>query len=299
MSEQSNHSNDSSNHKWYADRSVQLTILGVAGTIIAAVISILPQFIGNSQPPDPTQTPVVWTATAFELPTDTPEPILPTDTATPGPTSTPTLIPTPTETPTATPITPPLSCLDRWEIVSSAPGTVFASGNCEKFSYPDLGIEPIQNTGLSFAQPSILINETTGITTRFSSNVTEISLDVKLDDISDGEYWIALSNGKNPDSNAVSIRLQSNGLVRLYDVNGNFYTEKTWNELRDGTIYNANKPFYYNLVIRISGTDLSLGINNTRLNLSGNPNYLFLGYKNKSAVKDVTLFVEVSNLEMK
>jgi hypothetical protein len=290
---------EQSNHKWYTDRSVQLTILGVAGTIIAAVISILPQFISNSQSPDPTQTPVVWTATVIELPTATPEPILPTDTATPGPTGTATLSPTPTETPTSTPITPPLSCLDRWEVISSAPGTVFASGNCEKYSYPDLGIEPIQSSILSFVQPSILINETTGITTRFSNNATEISFDVKLDEVTDGEFWIALSNAMDPDSNAVSIRLQSNGLVRIYDVSGNFYTEKSWNELRNGTIYSANKPFYYNFVIRISGTNLNIGINNTRLNLPGRPEYLFLGYKNKSAVKDVTLFVEVSNLEIK
>ena len=292
-------SQNSSNTKWYADRSVQLTLLGVIGTIAAAVISILPQYIKNSPGPDPTQTAVIWTATLAESATDTPEPILPTDTATPGPTDTATLSPTPAETATITPITPPLGCLDRWEVISSAPGTGYSSGNCKKYSYPDLGIEPIQDTALSFAQPSILINETTGITTGFSNNVTEISFDVKLDDISDGEFWIALSNGMDPDHNAVSIRLQSNGLVRVYDVNGNFYTDKTWNELRDGTIYSANKPFYYNFVIRISGTNLSIGINNTRLNLSGRPEYLFLGYKNKSAAKPVTLFAEISNLEMK
>jgi hypothetical protein len=292
-------SNNSSNTKWYADRSVQLTILGVAGTIIAAVISILPQFIGNSRSPEPTQTPLVWTATVFEEPTDTPAPIFPTNTPTEGPTGTATLPATPTETPTATPITPPLNCLDRWEVISSAPGTVYASGSCEKYSYPDLGIEPIQSSTLSFVQPAISINETTGITTRFSDNATEISFDVKLDDVSDGEFWIALSNGTNPDSNAVSVRLQSNGLVRIYDVNGNFYAEKSWNELRQGTIYSANKPFYYNFVIRISGTNLNIGINDTRLNLSGRPDYLFLGYKNKSETKAVTIIAEVSNLTIK
>lgn len=290
---------NSSDTKWYADRNVQLTMLGVFGTIVAAIITILPQYIRGSQNQEPTQTAVIWTATAEELPTATDEPVLPTDTFTPGSTETATLPPAPTETPTVTPVTPPLSCLDRWEIISSNPGTVFSLGSCEKYSYPDLGIEPIQNTGLSFAQPSILINETTGIVTSFSSSVTEISLDVKLDDISDGEFWIALSDGNNPDNNSVSIRLQSNGLVRIYDVNGNFYTEKTWNELRDGTIYSANKPFYYNFIFRISGTDLNIGINNTRLSLSGKPDHLFLGYKNKSAVKEVTLFVDVSNLEMK
>jgi hypothetical protein len=292
-------SNNSSNSNWYSDRSVQLTILGVAGTIIAAVISILPQFIGNNRSPEPTQAPIIWTATADQLPTDTAEPILPTDTTIPGPTDTATLPPAPTESPTATPVTPPLSCLDRWEVISSAPGTVYASGNCEKYSYPSLGIEPVQSTILSFVQPSIQINETTGITTRFSDNATEISFDVKLDDVTDGEFWIALSNEMNPDNNAVSIRLQSNGLVRFYDVSGNFYSEKSWNELRDGTIYNANKPFYYNFIIRISGTDLNIGINNTRLNLSGRPEYLFLGYKNKSEAKPVKLVVEISNLVIK
>lgn len=292
-------SQNSSNTKWYADRSVQLTLLGVIGTIVAAIITILPQYTGNSQNPEPTQTAIIWTATLEDLPVATDEPALPTDTLTPGPTDTATLPPSPTDTATLTPVTPPLSCLDRWEVISSSPGTVYSLGSCEKYSYPDLGIEPIQGTALSFAQPSLLINETTGIATRFSNEVTEISFDVKLEDISDGEFWIALSDGNNPDNNSVNIRLQSNGLVRIYDVNGNFYTEKTWNELRDGTIYSANKPFYYNFVIRISGTNLNIGINNIRLNLSGSPDYLFLGYKNKSAVKEVTLFVNVSNLEMK
>ena len=54
MSENTDHSRDSSDKKWYADRNVQLTILGVAGTIIAAVITILPQYIGTHQNPEPT-----------------------------------------------------------------------------------------------------------------------------------------------------------------------------------------------------------------------------------------------------
>lgn len=257
-----------------------------------ALITTLPLLIPLLS--GPTETPIP-TLTATVLPTssatETPTKVFPTDTTTQIP-------PTPTETATITPVTPPLSCLDRWEIISSAPGEVFPSGNCEKYSYPDLGIEPSQGTILSFTPPSISINETTGITTKFSNDVNEIRFDVKLNNISEGKFWIALSNGTDPDNNSVSIRIQSNGLVRFYDINGNEYSEKTWNELRDGTIYSANNPFYYNFVIRISGSNLNIGINNTRLNLFGRPDYLFLGYKNKSA-KMVSLSVDVSNLEMK
>jgi hypothetical protein len=290
----SSQSDKSTKKKWYENQALIIAILGV----VAALLSALPSIIGALPKPEPSPT-----ATAI-LPTATIESatLTPSATATATETTIPptaTLSPMPTETATITPVTPPLNCLDRWEVISSAPGTVYSSGSCEKYSYPDLGIEPSQNTVLSFAQPSILVNETTGIATKFSSDVSEISFDVKLDNISDGEFWIAVSKTADPDNNSVSIRLQSNGLVRIYDINGNFYTEKTWNELRDGTIYSANKPFYYNFVIRISGSNLNIGINNTRLNLSGRPNYLFLGYKNKSATKPVTLFVEVSNLEIK
>jgi len=277
---------------------VAAVITGIV-TLVGALIAVSPQLIPLLS--GPTETPIP-TLTATEAPTNRPTATEDRVTATATQilqTPTATLSPTPTETATITPVTPPLGCLDRWEVISSAPGTVFSSGNCEKYSYPDLGIEPIQDTVLSFAQPSILINETTGIITRFSNDVTEISFDVMLDDISDGEFWIALSDGDNPDNNAVSIRIQSNGLVRMYDVNGNFYTDQTWNELREGTLYGANKPFYYNFVIRISGSNLSIGINSIRLTLTGRPDHFFLGYKNKSAVKEVTVFVEVSNLEMK
>ena len=290
----SSQSDDSTKKKRYENQGLIIAVLGV----VAAILTALPSIIDALPKPEPTPTATLPTATMGNPTLTSTVTVTSTVTET-GIPSTATLSPTPTETATVTPVTPPLSCLDRWEVISSAPGTVYSSGNCEKYSYPDLGIEPSQSTVLSFAQPSISINETTGITTRFSKDVAEISFDVKLDDISDGEFWIALSNGVDPDHNAVSIRLQSNGLARIYDVNGNLYSEKTWNDLRDGTSYSANKPFYYNFVIRISGTNLNIGINTTRLNLSGTPKYLFLGYKNKSAAKPVTLFVEVSNLEMK
>jgi hypothetical protein len=154
--------------KWYQDQPVLLTVIGLVGTILAALISVLPDLLPASRPePSPTLVPI--TATIENSPTPLPPTITPTVTDTPIP-PTATLSPTPTETPTATPVTPPLSCLDRWEIISSAPGTVFSQGSCEKYSYPDLGIEPDGTTTLAFAKSSIEINETTGIATRFSSD---------------------------------------------------------------------------------------------------------------------------------
>ena len=69
----------------------------------------------------------------------------------------------------------------------------------------------------------------------------------------DGEFWIALSEEENPEVGSLSTRVQNNGLLRVYDANGNLYTEKTWDELRVGTIYGSGKPYKYQFVLKING----------------------------------------------
>ena len=153
---------------------------------------------------------------------------------------------------------------------------------------------------MSFGKNDLQIDEITGIATELSNDVTEIGLDVELSNIVDGEFWIALSGSTNPENNSISIRLQSNGLARFY-TNNSFYDEKTWDFLREGTLYGSSKPYYYNLTFKITANSVDISINNNfnLKNLSTTPHYLFLGYKNKSAVNPVTVFVNISNLKIK
>ena len=54
MSDKTSQPRKSTNKKWYDDKNIQLALLGVTGTIVAAIISILPQFLNNLQKPEPT-----------------------------------------------------------------------------------------------------------------------------------------------------------------------------------------------------------------------------------------------------
>ncbi len=289
-------SQESKKTKWYENQALLIAVLGVAGTIVAAIISVSPQLIAALKP-EPTPTAIPATATLEIIPA-----LSPTPTGTITPTTIPpteTLSPTPTETPTPTPLTPPLSCLDRWQVISKAPTTPQPQGGCEKYSYPDLGIEPGRNDILSFGKTAIQIDGLTGIATELSNDVTEISFTVELNNLVDGEFWVALSGDSNPESNSISVRVQPNGLIRVYDTNGTLYTDKTWDELRAGTIYGSGKPYIYNFVFKIAGPNVTIAINDLPLKLTTNPDYLFFGYKNKSSVNPVTIFGSVSKLAIK
>lgn len=266
-------------------------IISLVAALVAVSPQLLPLLSGPTETPIPTLTVTVQPTSP---PTQTPTELLATETATQ-------IMPTATETltPTATPITPPLSCLDRWEVISTIQTTPVSQGGCQKYSYPDLGIEPLQSEMLSFGATLLHVDGITGVTTEVPNAVKEIRFNVELDNLEDGEFWIALSDNKNPETNSISIKLQSNGLIRIYNVDGRIYTEKTWNEARAGTIYGSSKPYIYKFVFKINGTNVNFMINNLPLNLSINPDYLFFGYKNKSPVKPVTVFVNVSNLEIK
>jgi len=275
--------------------TVAIALIGTIGTIFAALIGVLPQLLKE----DPKTTEVITPALTSTIaptstPTETPTEVPPTGTPTEvPPTGTATLSPTPT------PITPPFSCLDRWQVISSLPTTPESKSGCEKYNYPELGIEPDQNETLSFGITGVQIDEVTGITTVLANEVTEISFNIELNNLVDGEFWIALSEEENPEVGSLSIRVQNNGLVRVYDTNGTLYTEKTWDELRVGTIYGSGKPYKYKFVFKINGTSVNNIINDVPLRLPINPNYLFFGYKNKSSVKPVTIFATVSNLAIK
>ena len=295
MSENTDHSRDSSDKKWYADRNVQLTILGVAGTIIAAVITILPQYIGTHQNPEPTQTPIVWTATVVELPTDTPEPTsLPTDTAIPAPTETATL------TPTSTPVTPPISCLDRWQVVSSNEDLTggSGSGDCSLSSVPALGISA-SRAGIGFGLNGFKEQGNFGIATELPAEAT-VSLQVALTVLTQGEFWIALSNTPNPENNMFILAVQPNtGELRLYsDQTSRYNSSYNYSELLTNTILSSGLPYSYKITFAISGNSVQPRIHFTDLpaQIVNLPKYLFIGYNNKSTLGSVSLQAEISEL---
>jgi hypothetical protein len=294
MSKNTNSSQKPSGDKWYADRSVQLALLGVAGTIIAAVITILPQYLGNSQQPEPSQTPIIWTATMADSPTETLEPILPTETFTPGPTD------TVTPSPTSTPITPPLSCLDRWQIVSSNPDLIEtgSAGDCALSNAPTLGISA-SKSGISIGVNNFKEQGTFGIATPLPADAT-ITLDIKLTVLTQGEFWIALSNTPTPENNMLIFAMQpKDGEVRIYnDQITKFSQNYKYKDLITNTVYSSGPPFIYQIILKASGNRVSPQIHYTNLpsqtvNL---PKYLFIGYSNRSTLGSMSLQVEISNL---
>jgi hypothetical protein len=294
MSKNANSSQKTSGDKWYADRSVQLALLGVGGTIIAAIITILPQYLGGSRQPEPTQTAIIWTATAQELSTATQEPILPTETLTPGPTDTATPSPTPT------PITPPLSCLDRWQVISSNPDLIETggAGDCAVSNAPALGISA-SKSGIGIGINNFREQGTFGIATLLPTDAT-ITLDINLTVLTQGEFWVALSNTPTPENNMLIFAVQpKDGEVRIYnDQITKFSQNYKYKDLITNTVYSSGPPFIYQIILETSGNRVSPQIHYTNIpsqtvNL---PKYLFIGYNNKSTLGSMSLQVEISNL---
>ena len=300
MSDNETPSQNSVEKKWYQDRSVQLTILGVVGTITAAVITILPQLINNSPTPESTQTAIIWTATVAESPTKTAEPILPTDTATVTPTPGPTDTATPSPTPT--PITPPTGCLDRWQVISSDSALTETSGagDCAQSSIPALGISA-SRSGISIGVNNFAEQGDFGIAASLPSDAT-ISLRVSLTVLTQGEFWVALSNMPNPENNLYILAFQpKSGELRTYIDQTSSYSEKyMYKDVTSNTVYTSGPPFIYDITFATSGNKVNPQIHFTDLpsKFVNLPKYLFIGYSNKSKLGSMTLQVEVTNLSI-
>ena len=283
-----------SNKKWYEDKNIQLALLGVTGTIIAALISVLPQLLNARQKPEPTQTPIIWTATIVASPTTTPKPVLPTETPIPLPTGTATLTPTPT------PITPPISCLDRWQVISSESDLAEATsqGDCTQANVPGLGISSSKN-GISMGVNNFQKQGTFGLATTLPSAVT-VSMQVDLNVLTQGEFWIAISNTSNLENNMMILAMEpKTGEVRFYSDQTSRYTRKyEWSQLLANTNLTASSPHSYKITFAISGNNVSPQIYYTNLpsQIVNLPNYLFIGYNNKSTLGSMTLQVDISNL---
>jgi hypothetical protein len=283
--------------KWYENQALVLTLLGAGATIIAAIITILPQILDAFQKPEPTQTAIPITATMEMTPTFPPATLTATETLIPF---TVTISPTPTETATLTPVSPPISCLDRWQIVSSDSDLTGTSdsGNCSVASIPALGISASRN-GVSFGVNSFRGQGTFGIATPLPADAT-ISLNVSLTALTQGEFWIALSNTANPEDHMVIMALQpQNGELRTYtNQTNNFVGKYKWGDLISNTNLTTGPPYTYGIKFSISGNKVSPQIYFTNLpaQFVNLPKYLFLGYSKKSSLGSMTVQVEITDL---
>lgn len=133
------------------------------------------------------------------------------------------------------------------------------------------------------------------MTTPLPKDPQSVSLRVNFSDLSgggQGEFWITLSNGLDPDKDSMSIALQPNGSLKYYQ-DGN---EKTRHTLQPGLSS-------YTINLTINGIDVISDVNSSSSTLSlpvnGGPRYLFIGYSKKASGGTITLKIDVSNLEFK
>ena len=265
-------------------------ITGIVGLIVA-LITALPQLLPLLS--RPTETPIPSFAAT----------VSPTSPAIETPTNTATQIPpTPTETvsPTPTQITPPISCLDRWQVISSDPNLAEAisQGDCNQANVPGLGITSSKN-GLSMGVNNFQKQGTFGIVTSLPTTVT-ITMQVDLNVLTQGEFWIAISNNPNPENNMMILAMEpKTGEVRIYSDQTSRYNSKyEWSQLLANTSLTASSPHTYKITFAISGNSVSPQIYYTNLpsQIVNLPKYLFIGYNNKSNLGSMTLQAKISDL---
>lgn len=295
----SSRSKNSGNGNWYDNQALVLTLIGVGGTIIAALISIAPQIVQGLRKPEPTQTSIPVTATVLVEPTYT---SIPTETIIPP---TEILSPTPTQTaspsPTPTSITPPISCLDRWQIISSDSDLTETStaGDCAQASVPALGISA-SGSGISIGVNNFREQGEFGIATSLPTDAT-ISLSVSLTVLTQGEFWVALSNTPKPENNLYVLAYQpkSGDEFRTYIDQTSSYSEKyKYKDVTSNTIYTSGPPYIYNITFTTSGNKVNTRIHFTDLpsQFVNLPKYLFIGYSNKSTLGSMSLQAEITDL---
>ena len=296
MTEKPSDSRNSDHKSIFQNQTLMITLIGVIGTIIAAIITISPQLIQLVSKPTDTPFPTFTLTVAPTSPqTEKPTEVLPTDTATEIP-------PTPTETiiPSPTPVDPGIACLDRWQVISSNPdlAETNSSGDCAQASVPDLGISA-SRAGVSFGINNFREQGNFGIATSLPTDAT-VTLQVKSLVLTQGEFWIALSNTPNPEDKMMILALVPNtGEVRFYsDQTSRFSNKYHYRDLLTNTTLSSSLPYTYNITFAISGNRVSPRIHFTDLppqtvNL---PRYLFIGYNKKSNQGSMTIQVEISDL---
>jgi hypothetical protein len=164
-------------------------------------------------------------------------------------------------------------------------------------AYKNLGLFA-SSAGLSFLKDSFRIPGIFGVNTLLPKDPKEVKLKIKLYEVSgggQGEFWISLSNGIDPEQDSVSITIQPNGAVKYY-INGSSTT------LLD-PINAKPLPYTYEINLAINGNRVNSVVNSTyyqnNLPVNGGPKYLFFGYKKKSNQGTVYIHVDVVDLEFK
>jgi hypothetical protein len=277
-----------------------IALIGVIGTIIAAIISVSPAWIQLVTKPTETAIPTLTaTSPSASPPTLTPTEELATNTATEIP-------PTATETvtPSPTPVDPGIACLDRWQVISGNPSgnpdlvETTSQGDCAQASVPALGISA-SRAGVSFGINNFREQGNFGIVTSLPTDAT-VTLQIKFLVLTQGEFWIALSNTPNPENNMLILALAPNtGEVRFYsDQTSRISNARDYSSLLTNTTLTSSLPYIYNITFRISGNRVTPRIHFTDLpshsvNL---PKYLFIGYNKKSTLGSMTVQVDISNL---
>lgn len=288
---------DEETKKSFSNPTVLAAIIGVIGTIVVTLITTSPQLIAALK--SPTETPIP-TSTATSPPTNAP---LPTETEVVPPTATSTNVPpTPTETVVSspTPVDPGIACLDRWEIISSNPDLAIpvAGGNCDLVSIPGMGIST-SGSELIFGQNNFREQGTFGLSTAIPLDAT-IRMKVKRGILTRGEFWIALSNKPNPESNMMILAIQPEfGEVRTYAGQTSTAAGRyTWEQLVENTTYGDGPPYTYDLILKTDGSLVDTRINFLDLpsQIVNLPKYLFIGYQNASTLGSVSMSITVSDL---
>ena len=276
----------------FQNQTVVIALITVVGAIITGIIAVSPQLLSAARVPTPTATVIESTSTMFMTPTETLEPVQPTETITASP--------APTDTPTPTPINPSISCLDRWQIISSNPDLVetTSQGTCAQASVPALGISA-SRAGVSFGVNNFREQGNFGIATSLPTDAT-VTLQVKFMVLTQGEFWIALSNTPNPENKMMILALEPNsGEVRFYsDQTSRFSNKYNYGDLLTNTTLSSSLPYTYKITFAISGNNVRPQIHFTNLpaQIVNLPKYLFIGYNKKSTLGSMTVQVEISNL---
>lgn len=280
----------------FSNPTVLAAIITGVVTVIVALITASPQIIAAIKPPTETAVPTSTATippTVAIIPTETDA--LPSATATENP-------PTPTETtiPSPTAVDPGVACFDRWEIVSSEPdyATPDSNNECASVGIPGLGIST-SGDELIFGQNNFRQQGTFGISTSLPPEAT-VTMKVQKSVLTQGEFWIALSNQPDPGSNMMIIALEPKlGEVRTYvDQTDSAAGRFTWAQLSKDTSYGNGPTYIYDIVLKTTGNHVDTRINffDMPSQIVNLPKYLFIGYQNASTLGSVSLSVKVSEL---
>jgi hypothetical protein len=268
----------------FSHPTVVAALIGGVLTLIAALVSALPQLIEITSKPSETA-PAFSTATAAFV----------TESATqlqPAPTG---IIPS-----APTPIDPGISCLDRWQVVSSdlSLAATTSQGDCAQAGAPALGILA-SKSGISFANNNFRGQGVFGIATSIPADAT-VNLQVNLTALTQGEFWIAISDTPNPQGNMTILAIQPRtGVVRVYNGQTNhFNSEHNLVELVTNTQLEPALPFNYKIKFDANGNQVKPYIYFTRLpdQIVNLPKYLFLGYRNTTASGSMGVQANISSL---